>query len=244
MKGFTVSSRFAFRSQGRHPIVLMRFFAILVCLAVLSCSRSRASTAPPVVTGVMERVVPGMVAGYVLDSTGHAINEAVVILDGRTMTRANTIGRFDFDGVAAGPHTLRAQSFGYLRATQTFALEKGSGATFVFRLNRSYEREAVIEEGCVPPVRPSVVVKAPAVAHAIATVAYRDAVQRLAFDSLGDAPDSSGMRSVSAFVEMAGRFDVSVTAPGYREWRTTVTVTRDRCHVNSETVTANLVRER
>lgn len=41
--------------------------------------------------------------------------------------------------------------------------------------------------------------------------------------------------------ERAGTYTVTVTKPGYSEWRTTgVRVTRDECHVVTETLTARL----
>lgn len=44
--------------------------------------------------------------------------------------------------------------------------------------------------------------------------------------------------------ERAGRYDVTVTAPGYTAWDTTgIVVTKDECHVHGVSLTATLQRQ-
>lgn len=61
-------------------------------------------------------------------------------------------------------------------------------------------------------------------------------------DSVGPrTPDALGWLSLSAAMERSGMYDLTVRAPGYREWtRADVRVTDDGCHVDPVAVTARL----
>ena len=61
-------------------------------------------------------------------------------------------------------------------------------------------------------------------------------------DSVGpQARNELGWLGLSAAMERSGTYDLTVRAPGYREWtRAGVRVTDDGCHVDPVTVTARL----
>jgi hypothetical protein len=87
---------------------------------------------------------------------------------------------------------------------------------------------------------PSVVVRVRDIPGTTVAIAHLDSIVRYSLDTLHDVADTSGMRTVSAFQEEPGRFSVTVTAPGFRDWETAVFVRRGWCHVATQTVTAIL----
>lgn len=224
----------------------MRLPAGFAMFAVVSCSRTRASSAPatpfaPAVVAI-ESINPGTVVGIVENSTGTPLAQAVLLLDSRATIRVDSTGRFRFAAVPAGTHRLRAMAIGFIGSTHRFTLSEGSATAVVFRLTADTKPPV---EVCTTELRASVIVRLPNVAGAIVTVAHKDSVERYALDTLYDKPDKDGMRTVPAFWEVAGRFDVTVTATGYRTWRAKVSVPQEKCHhVTTQVVTARLVPQK
>ena len=184
--------------------------------------------------------------GIVEDSTGAPLDQAILVLDDRTGVRTDTTGRFRFDAVPPGAHNLRARHFGFFPATQAFTLAGGSAPALVFRL--SADTRPLIDV-CTTEARASVVVRVPSIVGATVTVAHADSVERFTVDAMHEARDKSdedGMWRVAAFFEVAGHFDVTVAAPGYRTWRTEVSVPyEEMCHhVITQIVTPSIVPER
>jgi hypothetical protein len=69
----------------------------------------------------------------------------------------------------------------------------------------------------------------------ISGAAYLDSVRIASVDSAGQA--------TRAFAwERPGTYSVLVKASGYADWKTGVSVNKDRCHVHGELVTARLQR--
>ena len=224
----------------------MRLAAVFAMFAVVACSRTRVPPAPAALSApgvvAIESNNLGTVVGIVEDSTGTPLDQALLVLDNRRGMQTDSTGRFRFDAVPPGAHNLRARHFGFFPATQAFTLGEGSAPSFVFRL--SADTRPLVDV-CTTEARTSVVVRVPKVAGAIVTVAHADSVKRFTLDAVNEKPDKDGMLSVGAFSEVAGHFDVTVTAPGHRTWRADVSVPNEgMCqHVITQVVTARMVPE-
>jgi len=135
---------------------------------------------------------------------------------------------------------MRVLHVGLERATQTFTLDAGSGAALVVRLAAS---RIQLVDICTREADASIILHVPDVPGVRAEVTQGSSVQRFTADSMYDHPTWNGMRTAVAFYERSGRFDVTVQAPGYRTWRTTVSVSRGPCHVITRVVTVPLIPE-
>jgi len=221
----------------------MRRFPYTLILASIACSRARVSSSPaPGLSTViaMERITGGSVTGYVMMTTGRALSEAALSLDNRVGTHSDSAGRFRFEGVSPGTHTMRVLHVGFDRAIQAFTLDAGSGAAFVVRLAATPMQ---LMEVCTTEADPSIDLHVPDVPGTTIEVAHGGSVERFRLDSMYDDPRWKGMRTAAAFYEQPGRFEVTAEAPGYRTWHTTVSVLRGRCHVITRVVTVELIPE-
>ncbi len=187
----------------------------------------------------MERVVPGTVVGYVTDQAGRTLADGLVMLDNKARVPTDSTGRFRFDGMAPGQHTIRVLHFGFDQVIQSFTLDAGSGAAFAVRLRRA---PVQLTEVCLTIALPAIVVRVRDIPGTTVAIAHIDSVARFSFDELRNVPGVSGMRMASAFHEMEGRYYVTVSAPGYRDWETNVFVRRGACNVETQVVTADLRR--
>jgi protocatechuate 3,4-dioxygenase beta subunit len=79
--------------------------------------------------------LPARVAGTVSDTAGRPLAAAQVWVVGtRAMVRTDSLGRYEFDSLAAGPARLRTQIIGYVSQEQSTMLTAGERATLDFRV--------------------------------------------------------------------------------------------------------------
>ena len=66
------------------------------------------------------------IVGVVVDSAGRAVSGATVDVDGRAQVETSTGGRFRFDSLAPGTHTVRVRSIGFTPFSATIRLAAGT----------------------------------------------------------------------------------------------------------------------
>jgi hypothetical protein len=78
---------------------------------------------------------PASVAGAVRDTAGRPLAGAQVVVVGtRVVAKTDSLGRYEFDSLAAGPTRLRALILGYLSKEQSTVLAPGERTKLDFRV--------------------------------------------------------------------------------------------------------------
>lgn len=78
---------------------------------------------------------PASVAGIVSDTAGRPLTGVEVWVVGtRTMMRTDSLGRYEFDSLAAGPARLRAAIIGYVSQERSTTVTAGERAILDFRV--------------------------------------------------------------------------------------------------------------
>jgi carboxypeptidase family protein len=99
--------------------------ALVLTLALAGLSPCMASAQHP----------PASVAGTVRDTSGRPLSAVQVWVVGtRMMARTDSLGRYQFDSLAAGPARLRTLIIGYVSQERSTTLTAGERATLDFRV--------------------------------------------------------------------------------------------------------------
>ena len=84
------------------------------------------------------------IVGVVVDSAGRAVSGATVVLDGRASVETNTGGRFRFDSLAPGCHTVRVRSIGFTPFSATIRLPAGTADARVTLSTSTYRLPEIV----------------------------------------------------------------------------------------------------
>ena len=79
------------------------------------------------------------IVGVVVDSAGRAVSGAIVIVDGRAQVETSIGGRFRFDSLAPGTHTVRVQSIGFMPFSANIKLAAGIADARVMLSTTTYQ---------------------------------------------------------------------------------------------------------
>lgn len=99
-------------------------------------------------------VVQGGIAGTVVDAkTKQPLGRVTLMLDGTTKgATSGNDGRFRFDNVAPGTHTIKVRAMGYVKATKSIDVQDGQAASITIALEQSTnELDQVVVTGSIIP---------------------------------------------------------------------------------------------
>jgi hypothetical protein len=98
---------------------------LTTALALIGLSTGAASAQQPVAG----------IEGTVRDTAGRPLAAVLVLIVGTRMaTRTDSLGRYEFDSLAAGPARLRTAIIGYVSKEQSAVLTAGERTTLDFRV--------------------------------------------------------------------------------------------------------------
>ncbi len=84
------------------------------------------------------------IVGVVVDSAGRAVTGATVVVDGRARVETGTGGRFRFDSLALGTHTVRVQAIGFTPFSATVSLAAGTADARIMLSASTYQLPEIV----------------------------------------------------------------------------------------------------
>ena len=84
------------------------------------------------------------IVGLVVDSAGRAVSGATVYVDGRVPVETGIGGRFRFDSLAPGTHTVRVRSIGFAPFSATIRLAAGTADARVTLSTSTYRLPEIV----------------------------------------------------------------------------------------------------